>query len=60
MYDAVFECVFLMQKLLGWKMAEFKIVLQAVWSQDRTLEILEPETELASDETQTIVSAVSI
>ena len=43
--------VFLMQKLLDWKMAEFKIVFQAVWSQDRTLEILEPDTELASDET---------
>ena len=55
---------FLMQKLLDWKMAEFKIVFQAVWSQDRTLEILEPDTELASDETQPadsiINSAVSI
>ena len=42
-------------------MAEFKIVFQAVWSQDRTLEIFEPDTELASDETQPAdSSAVSI
>ena len=51
--------VFLMQKLLDWKMAEFKIVFQAVWSQDRTLEILEPDTELASDETQPADSIIN-
>jgi hypothetical protein len=32
-----------MQKLLDWKMAEFKISFQAVWSQDGTLQLLDDQ-----------------
>ena len=34
-----------MQKLLDWKMAEFRIQFLAVWSRDGTLEMLGNETE---------------
>ena len=39
-----------MQKLLDWKMAEFKIQFQAVWSQDGTFELLQTETGQSGDD----------
>ena len=37
--------IYAMQKLLDWKMAEFRIQFQAVWSQNGQLELLVPEAE---------------
>ena len=34
-----------LQKLLDWKMAEFRIQFQAVWSQDGVLEMIGAKTE---------------
>ena len=49
----------LSQKLLDWKMAEFKVLFQAVWSRDGTFEILGNETG-TSDVTEELTKEQSL